>query len=490
MFESVRLRLTLWYAGVLALSLIAFAFVIYYAAGKIFHERQDESLRSTAQTVVSAYVEEFAEAHSLTAAGQIVLAEITFPNRYVQLIDNAGQPLAASANLAGGTASANIAGGSASANLAGETEAANLGGQTIWIPAATLAESRARGFSYATVNGLRIAVVPLSLDQAFGYAAVAEPLSVIEVGLTELRRDLFAGVPLVLLLASAGGYFLARKSLAPIASMNSQTQRISAENLSARLDVTNTRDELGHLATTINDLLARLESSFKAQQRFIADASHELRTPLAVLRGETEVALGKTRTVEEYQQSLALIQDEAESLSRIVEDLFILARQPISTRAALHTERVSLNDAVKDCARAAQVLAIRKGVRLKLQNDGAVIALNGDEDLIKRMILNLLDNAVKYSPAGGEISLALARENGNAEIVVRDTGIGIPESAQPRVFDRFYRVDKARARAMGGAGLGLSIAQWIVEVHGGEISLASAPGQGSTFTILLPLNPT
>src|SRR5690242_12234791 len=141
MFESVRLRLTLWYAGVLALSLIAFAFVIYYAAGKIFHERQDESLRSTAQTVVSAYVEEFAEAHSLTAAGQIVLAEITFPNRYVQLVDNAGQPLAASANLAGGTIS---------------------------IPASTLAESRTRGFSYATVNGLRIAVVPLSADQAFG----------------------------------------------------------------------------------------------------------------------------------------------------------------------------------------------------------------------------------------------------------------------------------------------------------------------------------
>src|SRR5690349_11850794 len=428
MFESVRLRLTLWYAGVLALSLIAFAFVIYYAAGKIFHERQDESLRSTAQTVVSAYVEEFAEAHSLTAAGQIVLAEITFPNRYVQLVDNAGQPLAASANLAGGTASA---------NLAGETEAANLGGQTISIPAATLAESRARGFSYATVNGLRIAVVPLSLDQAFGYAAVAEPLSVIEVGLTELRRDLFAGVPLVLLLASVGGYFLARKSLAPIASMNNQTQRISAENLSARLDVTNTRDELGHLATTINDLLARLESSFKAQQRFIADASHELRTPLAVLRGETEVALGKTRTVEEYQQSLALIQDEAESLSRIVEDLFILARQPISTRAALHTERVSLNDAVKDCARAAQVLAIRKGVRLKLENDPAAITLNGDQDLISRMILNLLDNAVKYTPAGGEISLALARENGNAEIVVRDTGLGIAEADQSRVFDRF-----------------------------------------------------
>jgi heavy metal sensor kinase len=459
MFDSVRTRLTLWYAGVLALSLIAFALVIYYAAGNIFHERQDESLRSTAQTVASAYVEEFAEAHSLTKAGEIVLQEITFPNRYVQLTDNSGQPIAASANLSG---------------------------SSIVIPTRVLAEARARGFSNATVNGLRVTVVPLSSDQTFGYAAVAEPLSVVEDGLSELRRDLFAGVSLVLLLASAGGYFLARKSLAPIASMNSQTQRISAENHSARLDVTNSRDELGRLATTINDLLARLENSFKEQQRFIADASHELRTPLAVLRGETEVALGKTRTIEEYQQSLSLIQDEAERLSRIVEDLFILARQPINTRAALNKEWVSLNDAVRDCARAAQVLAVRKGVRLKLEKDSPSIALNGDEELIRRLILNLLDNAVKYTPAGGEISLALGRQNGSAEIVVRDTGIGIPEAAQPRVFDRFYRVDKARARAMGGAGLGLSIAQWIVEAHGGAITIASTPGQGSTFTVMLP----
>jgi heavy metal sensor kinase len=460
MFDSVRTRLTLWYAGVLALSLIAFALVIYYAAGNIFHERQDESLRSTAQTVASAYVEEFAEAHSLTKAGEIVLSEITFPNRYVQLTGNSGNPIAASANLSG---------------------------SAIAIPTPVFAEAHARGFSHTTVNGLRVTVVPLSTDQTLGYAAVAEPLSVVEDGLSELRRDLFAGVSLVLLLASGGGYFLARKSLAPIASMNSQTQRISAENLSARLDVNNSRDELGRLATTINDLLARLESSFKEQQRFIADASHELRTPLAVLRGETEVALGKTRTIDEYQQSLSLIQDEAERLSRIVEDLFILARQPINTRAALNKERVSLNDAIRDCARAAQVLAVRKGVRLKLENDSPSIALNGDEELIRRLILNLLDNAVKYTPAGGEISLALGRQNGSAEIVVRDTGIGIPEVAQPRVFDRFYRVDKARARAMGGAGLGLSIAQWIVEAHGGAITLASAPGKGSTFTVVLPV---
>ena len=410
MFDSVRTRLTLWYAGVLALSLIAFALVIYYAAAKGLHDRQDESLRSTAHTVASAYVEEIGEAHSLTKAAEIVLVELTFPNRYVQILDSNGHPIAASKNLSG---------------------------TVLTIPPGPA--------GFVTVDGMRVAVVPVSTDRTLGYAAVAEPLSVLEEGLGQLRRDFFAGVPLVLLLASFGGYFLSRKSLAPIALMISE------------------------------------------QQRFIADASHELRTPLAVLRGETEVALGKTRTVEEYQESLTLIQEEAERLSRIVEDLFILARQPIESPAALIKEPVSLTEVVKDCARAAQVLAGRKGVRLKLENDSPSIALNADGELIKRMILNLLDNAVKYTPEGGEISLALEKHIGSAEIVVRDTGIGLSERDQLRVFDRFYRVDKARSRALGGAGLGLSIVRSIVEAHGGNIRIDSTPRHGSTFTVSLPL---
>lgn len=461
MFDSVRTRLTLWYAAVLALSLITFAFIVYYAAAAIFYERQDESLRSTAQTVASAYVEEFEETHSLAKAGQVVLSELVFPNRYVQVTDTEGRSIAASGNLSG---------------------------TAMPIPSLALNEARERSFSRVTVNRLRVAVVPLSPNRELGFAMVAEPLSVIEEGLRRLRRDFFAGVPVILLLASVGGYFLARKSLSPIASMNRQTQRISAESLSSRLDVTNPRDELGHLATTINDLLTRLENSFKEQQRFIADASHELRTPLAVLRGETEVALGKPRTIDEYQESLSLIKDEAERLSRLVEDLFILARQPIDVPAVLMKEPLSLNELVKDCERAAQVLAIRKGVRLKTASDSASIILTGDDELLKRMILNLLDNAVKYTPENGEISVALTRQNGNARIVVRDTGIGIPQTDQLQVFDRFYRVDKARSRALGGAGLGLSIVQWIVDAHGGRIKVDSIPGKGSAFTVELPLN--
>jgi two-component system, OmpR family, heavy metal sensor histidine kinase CusS len=461
MFYSVRTRLTLWYAGVLALSLIVFALVVYYAAAAIFYERQDESLRSTAQTVASAYVEEFEETQSVEKANEVVLKDLVFPNRYVEVTDGSGNPLAASANFSR---------------------------DGLPIPAPGLTEARQRTFSFVSLNGLRVAVVPMATNRELGFAAVAEPLSVIDEVLRRLRRDFLAGVPLVLLLASVGGYFLARKSLSPIASMNQQTQLITAQRLSLRLDVSNPRDELGALATTINELLTRLETSFKEQQRFIADASHELRTPLAVLRGETEVALSKPRTVDEYQESLSLIKDEAERLSRIVEDLFILARQPIETPAALAKESLSLTEVVRDCTRAAQVLAVRKGVRLKTaQNDSQTIILNGDDELLKRMMLNLLDNAVKYTPEGGEISVSLARQNGHAKIVVRDTGIGIAEPEQLHVFDRFYRVDKARSRALGGAGLGLSIVRWIVEAHGGNIGLESVPGKGSKFIVELPL---
>jgi heavy metal sensor kinase len=458
MFHSVRTRLTLWYAGVLALSLVAFAILVYYAAAASFHKRQDESLLSTAQTVASAYVEEFEEQKSLTRASQVVLAELTFPNRYVQVTDNNGVPIASTMNVSSGP-----------------------------IPSAALIQAKQRNSSFVNLNGWRVAIVPLASNQDWGFATVAEPLSVIDDGLRTLRRDFFAGVPIVLLLASAGGYFLARKSLSPIASMNRQTKQISAGSLSSRLDVTNPRDELGGLAITINDLLTRLENSFREQQRFIADASHELRTPLAVLRGETEVALNKARAVEEYQVSLSLIKDEAEQLSRIVEDLFILARQPLDSPQSLSREPVLLNEAVRDCARAAQVLASRKGVRLETENDQQSIVLLGDGELLKRMILNLLDNAVKYTPKDGEINISLFRQNGNAEIVVRDTGIGIPEADQLHVFDRFYRVDKARSRSLGGAGLGLSIVSWIVEAHGGRITVESTPNQGSKFTVELPL---
>ena len=462
MFDSVRIRLTLWYAGVLAVSLIVFAVLVYYAADNIFYARQDELLRSTAVTVASAYVQELEEEKSVAIANEVVLAQMVFPNRYVEVVDNAGRAVAWSGNLSG---------------------------RQLTIPESALAEARQQDGSFVVLNDLRVAVVPLSAEpnNQLGFAIVAEPLSVVEVGLRRLRRHFLFGAPLVLLFASAGGYFLARKSLAPIAVMNQQTQRISAENLSARLDVANPRDEVGQLALTINALLARLDAAFQEQRRFIADASHELRTPLAILRGETEVALQQDRGTTDYQESLALIKDEAERLSRIVENLFLLARQPVDA-ATMTREMVRLDQLVTACARAASVLAVQKGLRLQLQDNLEAITVTGDEEMLKRMLLNLLDNAVKYTPEGGVISIDLRSQDGHARIVVTDTGIGISVEDQPRIFDRFFRVDKARSRALGGAGLGLSIARWIVAGHGGVLSVESAPGRGSAFRVELPLD--
>src|SRR5438128_4696811 len=207
MIISVRTRLTLWYAGVLAVSLIAFALLVYYAAANVFYARQDESLRSTTETVASAYIQELEEEQSIAKANEVVLAEMIFPNRYVEVTDSAGRVVASSGNLAG---------------------------HVLTLPQQTLSDARQRSISFTVVNQLRVAVVPLSPNKDLGYAAVAEPLSVIDEGLRHLRRYFFAGVPLILLLASVGGYVLARKSLSPISLMDQQTRRITADKLSAR----------------------------------------------------------------------------------------------------------------------------------------------------------------------------------------------------------------------------------------------------------------
>jgi heavy metal sensor kinase len=461
MFDSVRTRLTLWYAAVLGLSLIAFAVLVYYAAASISYARQDELLRSTAETVASAYVQELEEEQSVPKANEVVLAQMVFPNRFVEVADADGRVVAWSSNLAA---------------------------QQLIVPASALSEASQLGGSFIKLRELRVAVVPLSPDRSkqLGFAIVAEPLSVVAEGLRRLRLYFLAGVPLILLFASMGGYFLARKSLSPIALMNQQTQRITAENLSARLDVANPRDEIGRLGVTINELLSRLDAAFQEQKRFIADASHELRTPLAVLRGETEIALEQERAAADYKESLALIRDEAERLSRIVENLFMLARQPVDA-PMLVTEVVRLDELVADCARAAQVLASQKELQLTIEGSLRPISLRGDDEMLKRMLLNLLDNAVKYTPRGGKVNIAMTTQNGDARIIVSDTGIGIPAADQARIFDRFYRVDKARSRALGGAGLGLSIARWIVVGHGGSLSVESVVGRGSSFTVELPL---
>ena len=320
---------------------------------------------------------------------------------------------------------------------------------------------------------------------------VAKPLQNQEQTLESARQAFSVAVPVALLLAGLGGYFLARKSLAPVVTMGEQAARIGASNLNERLPVPASQ-ELGSLALSFNDLLARLDESFAQQKRFMADASHELRTPVAVVCGESEVALSQdTRTAseQEYRESLAIVNDEGQRLTRMVEDLFTLARADAGEYPLVLTD-FYLDESMNECVRSVRSLAAQKDLEISYQPPAKEIAFRGDEPLVRRMVLNLLHNAIKYTPQGGQVRVGVKENRGHSEVVISDTGPGIPREAQPHVFDRFFRVDKARSRDESlngsGAGLGLSIAKWVAELHGGSIVLDGSAGPGATFVISLP----
>jgi heavy metal sensor kinase len=290
-----------------------------------------------------------------------------------------------------------------------------------------------------------------------------------------------------LLLAGTGGYFLARKSLAPVVAMGAQARQIGATNLHDRLPVLNANDELGQLATIFNDLLDRLDQSFERQRRFIADASHELRTPLAILRGEAEVAMSQPgRTAQDYLESLKILHEETSRLIKIVEDLFTLTRAD-SGQYPLSLQNVYLEEIVADCAHSVRTLAREKNIDLRV-DASSECPLNADPALLRRMILNLLDNAIKYTAEGGRVEIACRVTPEALEVRVTDTGPGIPQELHSRIFERFFRVDPARSRSgrEGGAGLGLSIALWIAQAHNGRLELVRSDAAGSHFAVYLP----
>jgi signal transduction histidine kinase len=271
--------------------------------------------------------------------------------------------------------------------------------------------------------------------------------------------------------------------------MSSQAGRIGASNLHERLAVQNERDELGHLARSFNSLLDRLNLSFERQRRFMADASHELRTPVAILRGEAEVALSRSvRSPEEYRESLGVLHQEAERLTHIVEDLFTLTRADAG-QYPLQPGDFYLDELLTECVHAARTLASVKNITLTF-DPASESPLHADESLLRRMILNLLDNAIKYTPEGGRVTVSCCRMGDEYVLSIADTGTGIPAELHSRIFERFFRVDQARSRAEGGgvgAGLGLSISRWIAEAHDGRLELAHADSTGSTFTAYLPV---
>jgi heavy metal sensor kinase len=308
---------------------------------------------------------------------------------------------------------------------------------------------------------------------------------------TELHELLIAiliGLPIALIGSALGGYSLAKRALRPIEQIAEQAQTISAERLGRRVPIENPNDELGHLARVLNELLARLETSFEQMRRFTADASHELRTPLTAIRSVGEGALRGQHVDPGCREVVGSMLEEVERLTTLVDALLTLSRAE-GGHVALRREPVALIDLTREVASHLGVLAEDKRQEIDLttsDNDDGATPVRIDRTVVREALINLLDNAIKYSPEGARIAVRVGHTNGRATIAITDQGPGIAPEHRDRIFERFYRIDKARSREMGGAGLGLAIAKWAIDVHGGSIEVESRPGGGSTFRVLLP----
>lgn len=297
---------------------------------------------------------------------------------------------------------------------------------------------------------------------------------------------LWISIPTLLLCAAAGGYWISTRALEPVDQITKTARTISAQNLSSRLEVPRTGDELQRLSETLNSMLERIEAGFKKITQFTADASHELRTPVAVMRTRAELSLRKARSPEEYREVIAEVLDELEKTSSLIEQLMFLARAD-SGSETLHFSPTDVSEVLREACHQGSALAEARQIDFEEKIPGDSVWIRGDATSLRRLFLILIDNAVKYTPANGKVAVSLQRNDGFAVAEVRDTGIGIAESDLPNVFERFYRADKARSRESGGVGLGLSIGRWITEVHAGTIEVQSAPGHGSSFQVRLPI---
>jgi len=470
MIDTVRGRLTLWYVSALALMLMAFSIILYALAARALYQRLDDDLRSLIEVSTRSLKNDAEEGQSFQNAAESTAEELSTPPQALLIFDARGKLLAN--NHPEEDFPAKLPG----LNLISGSEAYFY----------TLAEEDDKYDRHRAA--VRSVSIP-STDRRYIILA-SQPLEAVEEELKALRQIIYFAGPAALLLAGLGGWILARKGLKPVVEMAESARRIGAENLGQQLPVTNPRDELGQLAITFNELLARLHEAFAQQRQFMADASHELRTPLSVLHTTAGVTLRKQhRTEDDYREAIQTMDEQTQRLVRIVQDMFTLARADAG-RYPLRKQALSLDKLLEEVSRAGHLLAAEKGSTLELKNLPSA-EFHGDEDLLRRMILNLIDNAIKYTSPGGVVVLRLAREPDFYLIEVTDTGQGIPPEAQSRIFERFFRVDKARSRREdangGGAGLGLSIANWIAQAHGGSLILANTGPDGTTFLAKLPI---
>lgn len=488
MLNSIRTRLTLWYLGVLALIIIAFAVSIYLLLARNLNQTTDNNLSEIGRSIEADLQKEEAD----IAAERLIIAasnEIEDDDEKKPEEDPEEVPLTIEAAIAEELEDLRSRDyGFVVLNQNGLKIGSTVTNTNLEDASKILAGDVSFADVLIEYEIYRIHQMPLSLDGKPFRLLITRSLREQTEFLAGLRRTFFIAVPIALILAGLGGYFLARRSLAPVVSMSDQAARIGSTNLNERLAARNEHDELGSLARVFNALLSRFETSFNQQKQFMADASHELRTPLAIIRGESEVALSKEdRQAVDYRESLAIVHDESIRLTKIVEDLFILARADSGQLKPQFT-KIYLDEILIECVRVVGILAKKRNVKIGLSVPEEM-PFTGDEALLHRLFLNLLDNAIKYSRYGGTVTVIAQSEDNNHRITISDTGEGIATEDQAKIFDRFYRVDKARSRdntnGKNGVGLGLSIAAWIAEVHNGSIRLKKSDSQGSEFLVVL-----
>ena len=453
---SIRTRLTVWYTAVLAIFIVALGIIVYAVLAFNLTAGLDRTLSDTANQVIgSARVRPFLDIQVITLPELDVFGS----NVYIEVLDREGTIARQSANLQ---------------RFARTLDQVGL--RSVENSRRPVTRNVRAGSAH-----LRVLTVPLMVkDQPVGYLQVGTVREQVDAALGLLFVVLVVSGLGAIVAAAIVGRLMAGRALGPIDTITQTALAISrADDLDKRIPQVGPQDEVGRLAKTFNVMLDRLEGLFRAQQRFVADISHELRTPLTTIRGNVDL-MRRMKSMDE--ESLNAIQAESDRMTRMVGDLLLLVQADAGQ--TVRREHVELDTLLLEVYR--QMRPIAEGIELSIGEEDQVSVM-GDTDRLKQLLLNLVDNACKYTPKGGRVILGLRRAEGWAVLTVTDTGIGIPAQDLPHIFERFYRVDKARSRAAGGAGLGLSIVQWIVQAHGGKIGVQSEPNKGTTFTIHLPL---
>ena len=465
--RSIRFRMALWYAALLAGALALFGAATYLGLQRYLQKSLEESLIKQARSigdVLLVNINQSGEDYVDNEITEHYSPEIN--GRFIRVTRASGKQIYVSGPPKDGT-----------------FDPALVAAPRLPVPREFTREVEMSDGHELLLHGLPYRAG----DGAQFLIEVAAPYNQIESVLRGLLLTFALGLPLIVALAIGGGYLLMRGALRPVDEIRQKAAQITSRNLSERLPVVHTGDELERLATDLNRMIARLEESFLQINRFSADASHELRTPLTVLQGELEaIAQKRQHLPEDVRDTIGSALEETQRLAKIVENLLAISRLEAG-EARVQPVRLDFAELARTTADQMKLLAEEK--RISLTSDGSEpVEVDADPSRLKQVVVNLLDNAIKYTPEGGNVSIYVTRRDHRAILEVADTGLGISANDLPHIFDRFYRADKARSRQMGGTGLGLSIVRSICQAHGGQVTVNSAEGRGSRFRVELPLS--